>query len=713
MHLRRRLVSRQSKIATPATAVLTSVALVAAATFGGNHILRTQSEGGPIQATTNTASFGDGETVVVDDPAIASQGAGDGPRAVKQFHQDEPFSTFGVTWQGHKDVAVFVRAKQEDGTWSEWFSAEPTDVTTDGTNGTDPIWVGETHDVQVSVGNVDLGTPSEEEVAEQGGETQPKSAPESAESDKDAQPEPAEQGDSAQKSEEPKADKKDDGDNQGAGPLPSNYGDIKPVADIQDTAKDGDTGADSDSISASDLEAVFIDGKTQSGIEPAAETVADGMPPVVSRAGWGADEGIRCMDPDYDDGVKALTLHHTAGSNNYSKAEAAAVVRGIYAYHAQNLGWCDIGYNALVDKYGTIYEGRYGGLDKAVQGAHVGGFNQNTWGISMMGNYQTAQPTQEQLQSVANIAGWKAAISGFDPTGQVSLTSQGFNGSKYPAGSVATVPAFQGHRDFHYTTCPSDYTVAQWPTIRKLTKQKYDQVRSGGTSARPSTSPSTNPSTTPSTTPSHSNNPAPQPKPAPSVDEQSNASQQSGGPSSNISKSLNANGLSSQFTPKQKEAFLKLASAVGTLALAAGVLQAPEKDQEIAGGMTATQIADVIGKVLRVTGDQELQSQWGDILNAFGPLLGVAQGGPDMITADNQKIAYQLFDNGVVMSSEDTGAHALVGEIAKAWADGENAASLGLPITDQYSVGKDIRVDFQGGYINYNAKTKQVDVFTN
>ena len=180
MHLRRRLVSRQSKIATPATAVLTSVALVAAATFGGNHILRTQSEGGPIQATTNTASFGDGETVVVDDPAIASQGAGDGPRAVKQFHQDEPFSTFGVTWQGHKDVAVFVRAKQEDGTWSEWFSAEPTDVTTDGTNGTDPIWVGETHDVQVSVGNVELGTPSEEEVAEQGGETQPKSAPESA-----------------------------------------------------------------------------------------------------------------------------------------------------------------------------------------------------------------------------------------------------------------------------------------------------------------------------------------------------------------------------------------------------------------------------------------------------------------------------------------------------------------------------------------------------
>ncbi|MGV2482190.1 UNVERIFIED_CONTAM: N-acetylmuramoyl-L-alanine amidase, partial [Salmonella enterica subsp. enterica serovar Weltevreden] len=79
-------------------------------------------------------------------------------------------------------------------------------------------------------------------------------------------------------------------------------------------------------------------------------------------------ENLRCKGADYDDGVKAIALHHTAGSNNYTRAQAAAQVRAAYTYHAQNLGWCDIGYNALVDKYGTIYEGRYGGLDKAVQG---------------------------------------------------------------------------------------------------------------------------------------------------------------------------------------------------------------------------------------------------------------------------------------------------------------------------------------------------------
>ena len=165
---RRRLVPTKSTWATPVTATLAAIAVAAAAAFGGNQILNTQSGGsGPIDATSSSANFGDGNTVVVDDPAIASQGEGAGPRAVKEFRQDDPFSMFALTWQGHKDVAAFVRAEQEDGSWGEWFSAEPMDVTTEGTNGTDLIFVGETNAVQVSVGNVDLGIPSDQEVEEE------------------------------------------------------------------------------------------------------------------------------------------------------------------------------------------------------------------------------------------------------------------------------------------------------------------------------------------------------------------------------------------------------------------------------------------------------------------------------------------------------------------------------------------------------------------
>ncbi|MFG6304004.1 LGFP repeat-containing protein, partial [Corynebacterium hesseae] len=60
---------------------------------------------------------------------------------------------------------------------------------------------------------------------------------------------------------------------------------------------------------------------------------------------------------------------------------------------------------------------------------------------------------------------------------------------------------------------------------------------------------------------------------------------------------------------------------------------------------------------------------------------------------------YQLFQNGIVLGSEDTGTHALVGRIAKEWASGDNAATLGLPTSDEVptGLGKEVRVQFQGG----------------
>lgn len=115
--------------------------------------------GGPIEVKNSSSSFSDGESIVVDDPAVAAQGDGESRRAVKQFHRDETFNMFAVTWEGKRDINSFVRSKQQDGSWSEWLPMDAMNYT-EGKNGTELIFVGDTNDVQVSMANVDLVTGS-------------------------------------------------------------------------------------------------------------------------------------------------------------------------------------------------------------------------------------------------------------------------------------------------------------------------------------------------------------------------------------------------------------------------------------------------------------------------------------------------------------------------------------------------------------------------
>ncbi|MEU7384136.1 MULTISPECIES: peptidoglycan recognition protein [unclassified Streptomyces] len=195
-------------------------------------------------------------------------------------------------------------------------------------------------------------------------------------------------------------------------------------------------------------------------------------PAIVSRAGWGADESISPEQPDYLPGgkVKAVVVHHTAESNNYTCADAPAVVRGIYAYHVKQLGWKDLGYNFLVDKCGTVYEGRKGGVDLPVMGAHAYGFNSETTGISVLGTYTDVAPSDAALTSVAKIAAWKLGQYGVDPTGTTTLTAgdsgRSYAGKTWAKGAKLTLPTLHGHRDGFNTQCPGNAYYAKLPTVR-------------------------------------------------------------------------------------------------------------------------------------------------------------------------------------------------------------------------------------------------------
>lgn len=200
--------------------------------------------------------------------------------------------------------------------------------------------------------------------------------------------------------------------------------------------------------------------------QPAASASAAAVKPtIITRAQWGADESLRGAET-YNSTVKAIVIHHTASSNDYTSATAAAQIRGIYAYDTRGLGWTDIAYNFLVDKFGRIYEGRAGSITSAVRGAHAMGFNTNTMGVAALGNYETASAPAVMVDSLAKVAGWKLSQYGVSPSATTQLTSAGGSGVKIAAGTTVTLPTVNAHQNTSYTLCPGKYLYPQMGTIR-------------------------------------------------------------------------------------------------------------------------------------------------------------------------------------------------------------------------------------------------------
>ncbi|MET8409109.1 peptidoglycan recognition protein [Streptomyces sp. NPDC005195] len=186
--------------------------------------------------------------------------------------------------------------------------------------------------------------------------------------------------------------------------------------------------------------------------EPRAKPYIGARPSIVTRRGWGADEGLRERGLVYTKMVKAAFVHHTASGNNYRCSQASSVIRSIYRYHVKSSGWRDIGYNFLVDKCGTIYEGRAGGVAKPVMGAHTLGFNSDTMGIAVLGTFADTRPAAAALGAVARLTAWKLGLYGVNPRGKTYLKSGG--GNLYRKGKNVRLNVISGHRDGFATECP-------------------------------------------------------------------------------------------------------------------------------------------------------------------------------------------------------------------------------------------------------------------
>jgi hypothetical protein len=177
-------------------------------------------------------------------------------------------------------------------------------------------------------------------------------------------------------------------------------------------------------------------------------------PLIYSRAQWGANEALRDASALRYGTIKTGFIHHTVNANNYTAAQVPALIRGIYAYHTQTRGWSDIGYNFLVDRFGRIWEGRYGGVARPVVGAHTLGYNEYSFAMSAIGNFEIAQPPQAVLNAYASLFAWKLSLSNIRADASHLWVKDRY------------LYAINGHRDVGQTACPGKFLYAKIPSIR-------------------------------------------------------------------------------------------------------------------------------------------------------------------------------------------------------------------------------------------------------
>ncbi|MYX14096.1 N-acetylmuramoyl-L-alanine amidase [Streptomyces sp. SID8374] len=403
-----------------------------------------------------------------------------------------PFSLVGVVWDDaeaelHGTVQVRTRAT---GTtrWSDWQdvethnaehgadlgSAEREGRTVRGA--TAPLWVGDSDGVEVRV-RPEAQTSHEAPKSQEAPDSQDRAAATSVPLPKGMRLELVDPGEDPAESpavspgEDDPAPEPARGAPANRAAVPAVFADTPPTAAVLPEVLTAEVAAASAvNAEVAEIGATVIPALTQAetlesvNLAPGAKPYIGPRPKIVTRKGWGADEKLRERNFAYTKSVKAAFVHHSATGNNYTCKQAPSVLRSIYRYHVKSSGWRDFGYNFAVDKCGNIYEGRAGGVTKAVLGAHTLGFNTNTMGIAVLGSYASTNPPAAAVTAVSKLTAWKLGLFGGNPKGKVTLVSGGSN--KYKAGVKVSMNVISGHRDGFATECPGARLYKKLGTAR-------------------------------------------------------------------------------------------------------------------------------------------------------------------------------------------------------------------------------------------------------
>ncbi|WP_128985140.1 N-acetylmuramoyl-L-alanine amidase, partial [Streptomyces roseicoloratus] len=426
-------------------------ALAAAAVLGFQNVagaeVGTQAAAGNATTAQNAASKGEGPVrSEVQKLPLTDRGHGE---ATLTKTTTEPFDLMGVSWTDPAAKikgTIQARARSAaDGTWGEWRDLEPYPAFLDGRRAgargsTEPIWVDGADGVEVRVSD---GTAGNE--------------------------------------------------------LPDGL-----RVDLVDPKKDAvpgapDSGTKDSATAAGSFRAAPAafaadDPPTTPPSVPGPPSSAP-RPTIVTRAQWGADESLNNEGPIYLPAgrIKAAFVHHTPDVT-YDCADSDAVVRSLHVYHVKTNGWRDLGYNFLVDKCGKIFEGRQGGVDQPVLGAHTYGWNSESTSVAILGDHTTSSSpaSSAALSSAGKVIAYKLGQYGVNPAGKATLTAgatqSNYFRQSFTQGQTYEFDAVSGHRNGFNTVCPGDGLYPQLSTVRSNAtaanaKLRIDSLSGGATRA--------------------------------------------------------------------------------------------------------------------------------------------------------------------------------------------------------------------------------------
>lgn len=191
--------------------------------------------------------------------------------------------------------------------------------------------------------------------------------------------------------------------------------------------------------------AIYGPGELGAGLVALEVATVESLPSEVAGSDVAGGAELRLRIPHR---ITHVTLHHSGSPEPLRPSDdPVAKLRGLQSWGASDRNWWDVPYHFLIDLSGRVYEGR----DWRYMGETNTDYNPSGhFLISVIGNYGLQEPTQAQIDAIADLMAW--AVERFD----VPLDRIG------------------GHYDFAETSCPGEHLreLLEDGTFRRMVEER-------------------------------------------------------------------------------------------------------------------------------------------------------------------------------------------------------------------------------------------------